>query len=149
MKLLVQRVKNASCVVDGEIVGKIRRGVVAYVGFTHEDTCDDIKYLSNKLLNLRIFDDEKGVMNLSLKQKNYQVLSISQFTLYADTKKGNRPSYSKAMNPNEAKKLYDKWNETLRNIGLSVETGLFGTHMEILQVGDGPVSILLSTKYTK
>lgn len=143
MRVLVQKSKQASCVVDGKTVGKIESGLVLFVGFTETDTIDNIKYLVKKVLNLRIFEDEFGVMNKSLlEQENKEVLSISQFTLYADTKKGNRPSYIKALNGNDAKKLYDLWNEEL-NKEVSVKTGIFGADMQISLINDGPTTIWL------
>jgi len=142
MRVLVQKSKQASCVVDGKTVGKIESGLVLFVGFTETDTIDNIKYLVKKVLNLRIFEDEFGVMNKSLlEQENKEVLSISQFTLYADTKKGNRPSYIKALNGNDAKKLYDLWNEELKK-EVSV-TGIFGADMQISLINDGPTTIWL------
>jgi D-tyrosyl-tRNA(Tyr) deacylase len=143
MRVLVQKSKQASCVVDGKTVGKIESGLVLFVGFTETDTIDNIKYLVKKVLNLRIFEDEFGVMNKSLlEQENKEVLSISQFTLYADTKKGNRPSYIKALNGNDAKKLYDLWNEELKK-EVSVKTGIFGADMQISLINDGPTTIWL------
>ena len=143
MRVLVQKSKQASCVVDGKTVGKIESGLVLFVGFTETDTIDNIKYLVKKVLNLRIFEDEFGVMNKSLlEQENKEVLSISQFTLYADTKKGNRPSYIKALNGNDAKKLYDLWNEELKK-EISVKTGIFGSDMQISLINDGPTTIWL------
>ncbi len=143
MRVLVQKSKQASCVVDGKTVGKIESGLVLFVGFTETDTIDNIKYLVKKVLNLRIFEDEFGVMNKSLlEQENKEVLSISQFTLYADTKKGNRPSYIKALNGNDAKKLYDLWNEELKK-EVSVKTGIFGADMQINLINDGPTTIWL------
>lgn len=143
MRVLVQKSKQASCVVDGKTVGKIESGLVLFVGFTETDTIDNIKYIVKKVLNLRIFEDEFGVMNKSLlEQENKEVLSISQFTLYADTKKGNRPSYIKALNGNDAKKLYDLWNEELKK-EVSVKTGIFGADMQISLINDGPTTIWL------
>ena len=143
MRVLVQKSKQASCVVDGKTVGKIESGLVLFVGFTETDTIDNIKYLVKKVLNLRIFEDEFGVMNKSLlEQENKEVLSISQFTLYADTKKGNRPSYIKALNGNDAKKLYDLWNEELKK-EVSVKIGIFGADMQISLINDGPTTIWL------
>lgn len=143
MRVLVQKSKQASCVVDGKTVGKIESGLVLFVGFTETDTIDNIKYLVKKVLNLRIFEDEFGVMNKSLlEQENKEVLSISQFTLYADTKKGNRPSYIKALNGNDAKKLYDLWNEELKK-EVSIKTGIFGADMQISLINDGPTTIWL------
>lgn len=143
MRVLVQRSKQASCVVDNKTVSKIKEGLVLFVGFTEGDTIEEIRYLCKKIANLRIFEDENGVMNKSiLEQDSKEVLSISQFTLYADTKKGNRPSYIKALNGEKAKELYDLFNEELRNY-VSVETGIFGADMKINLINDGPTTIWL------
>ena len=147
MKLLVQRVKRANCMVGSTITGAIEEGLVTYVGFTAGDTTDDLSYLARKLVNLRIFDDENGVMNHSLLDKGYAVLSISQFTLYGDTTKGHRPSYAKALPPDLASPLYDAFNALLQNTyNITVETGRFGEHMVIEQINDGPVTIELRSK---
>lgn len=143
MRILVQRSKNASCVVDGKITGEINNGLVLFVGFTEGDNIDNISYLVRKVLNLRIFDDDNGVMNKSiLDMDNYEILSISQFTLYADTKKGNRPSYINALNGSSAKELYDLFNEELSKY-IHVESGIFGANMHINLINDGPVTIML------
>lgn len=143
MRILVQRSKEASCTVDEKITGKITNGLVLFVGFTEGDSIDNIRYLVKKVLNLRIFKDNNGIMNQSiLEQDNYQILSISQFTLYADTKKGNRPSYIKALNGDEAKKLYDMFNQELAQY-IHVETGIFGADMKINLINDGPITIWL------
>jgi len=143
MRVLVQRSNKASCVVDGKIVGSIDNGLVLFVGFTEGDTIENIEYLCKKIVNLRIFNDENGVMNKSiLDQDNYKILSISQFTLYADTKKGNRPSYINSLNGSDAIKLYDLFNQELEKY-ISVEKGVFGADMKINLINDGPVTILL------
>lgn len=143
MRVLVQKSKNAQCLVNGNIVGQIDSGLVLFVGFTEGDNLEKIEYLCRKLLNLRIFEDENGVMNRSLlEQKNPQVLSISQFTLYADTKKGNRPSYMQALNGENAKQLYELFNRELKKF-VRVETGVFGEHMGISLLNDGPTTIWL------
>lgn len=142
MKVIAQRVKSSSVVVDGKEVGKINKGLLLLVGFTHNDTIENIKYMVNKVLNLRIFDDENGVMNRSVKEVNGSILSISQFTLYADTKKGNRPSYSDSMKSEEAKKLYEAFNNELKK-EIKVETGIFQAEMEVHLINDGPVTIIL------
>ena len=113
------------------------------VGFTQNDSLKEIKYLADKVINLRIFDDENGVMNKSLKDVNGSILSISQFTLYADTSRGRRPSYIKALNGKEASNLYDKFNEELKNHNIHVETGIFGSEMEVDFINDGPITIIL------
>ena len=143
MKVIVQRAKNAKVEIDNKIVGTIDNGLMLLVGFTHTDTEKEIDYMVNKVQNLRIFDDEEGVMNKSLKDINGEILSVSQFTLYGDTKKGNRPSYINAMHPEEATKLYDLFNEKLRNQNIKVETGVFGADMKVSFTNDGPVTIIL------
>ena len=143
MRVLVQKSKKASCIVDGKKVGHISEGLVLFVGFTEGDSIEQIRYLCKKIANLRIFNDENGVMNKSILEQKYpEVLSISQFTLYADTKKGNRPSYIKALNGEKSKKLYDLFNEELRNY-VKVETGIFGADMKIDFINDGPTTIWL------
>lgn len=143
MRVLVQKCKEASCTVDNKITGKIRKGLVLFVGFTSGDTIEEIKYLCKKIVNLRIFEDENGIMNKSiLEQETQEVLSISQFTLYADTKKGNRPSYINALNGELATKLYDLFNEELSKY-VKVETGKFGSDMQIHLINDGPTTIWL------
>lgn len=143
MKVVVQRSLNAKCIVEDKIVGESKRGLVLLVGFTHSDTMDEVKYLAKKVLNLRIFDDENGVMNKSiLDVPDASILSISQFTLYGDAKKGNRPSYINAMHGEEAKKLYDAFNLELGK-EIKVATGIFGSDMKIDFINDGPITILL------
>lgn len=145
MKVVVQRVKNSSVTVNNEIKGKINQGLCLLVGFTEGDTIDDINYMIKKIVNLRIFDDENGIMNKSVLDINGKILSISQFTLYANTKKGNRPSYINALNGNDAVKLYNKFNELL-NERVKVETGLFGADMKVEILNDGPVTIIIDSK---
>lgn len=142
MRLLVQRSGKACCTVDGKVTGKIDSGLVVLVGFTEGDNRETIKYLVNKLLNLRIFPDSNDVMNLSILDYGGSILSISQFTLYADTKKGNRPSYAKALSGDKSSKLYDEFNEELRK-SIEVETGIFGAEMEISITNIGPTTIML------
>ena len=142
MKVLVQRSGEASCTVNNDITGKIDSGLVLLVGFTEGDNIDKISYLARKVVNLRIFPDDNGVMNLSILDFGGSILSISQFTLYADTQKGNRPSYVKALGGEEAKKLYDLFNEELRKY-VKVETGSFGAEMNISLTNIGPTTILL------
>lgn len=143
MRLVVQRSKESSVTVDKKIVGKINFGLVVLVGFTHTDTLDDIKHLAKKLVNLRIFDDENKVMNKSLLDVNGSILSISQFTLYADTKKGNRPSYVNSMKASDASHLYDLFNEELKKYNVEVQTGIFQADMLVNINNDGPVTIIL------
>lgn len=146
MKIVVQRSKNASVVVDGNLVGSIDDGLTLLVGFTDGDTEDTIDMMINKVINLRIFDDENGVMNKSLLDVGGKILSISQFTLYADTRKGRRPSYIKALKAEYATKLYDLFNDKLRDLGIIVETGIFGADMKVTLTNDGPVTILMESE---
>ncbi len=142
MRVVVQRSLEASCEVDGKITGSIDKGMVLLVGFTEGDNKEIIDYMVNKIINLRIFDDENGVMNKSINPEDSQILSISQFTLYGDATKGNRPSYVKAMNSKFATVLYDYFNQELSK-HIKVETGIFGAEMKISLVNDGPITILL------
>lgn len=142
MRVLVQRSGKASVEVDGKKIGKIDEGLVLLVGFTEGDTIKEIEYLVKKVVNLRIFPDEDGVMNKSILDYGGSILSISQFTLYADTKKGNRPSYIAALRGEESSKLYDLFNEELRKY-VSVETGKFGADMIVSITNIGPTTILL------
>lgn len=142
MRVLVQRSGEASVVVDSKTVGHINDGMVLLVGFTEGDNLDTIKYIVNKIINLRIFPDENNVMNKSILDFGGEILSVSQFTLYADTKKGHRPSYLKALRGEEATKLYDTFNDEL-NKYVHVETGIFGADMEIKFSNIGPTTILL------
>lgn len=142
MRVLVQRSGNASVTIDGKVVGKIDSGLVLLVGFTDGDTLEKIEYLAKKVANLRIFPDENDVMNKSILDYGGDILSISQFTLYADTAKGNRPSYINAMRGEESTKLYDLFNEELRKY-CKVETGVFGADMTVSITNIGPTTILL------
>ena len=142
MRVVVQRVSKACVSVNNKVVGSIGEGLMLLVGFTQDDTLENIDYMVNKLLNLRIFPDENGVMNKSVKETGGSILSISQFTLYGDTSKGNRPSYIKALNGECAIKLYDKFNEKLKEYVL-VETGVFGADMQVSLVNMGPTTIIL------
>ena len=144
MKVVVQRSKKSSVSINNKIVGKIDKGLVILVGFTDGDSLKDIDYIVRKIVNLRIFDDDNGVMNKSIKDVSGSILSISQFTLYAETKKGNRPSYIKAMNGNDATKLYDIFNDKLREY-INVETGVFGADMMVSISNDGPVTIIIES----
>lgn len=142
MRILVQRSLNSDVIVDDSIVGKIDKGLVLFVGFTYGDTIDTIDYLIKKLLNLRIFDDENGIMNKSVLEAGGSILSISQFTLYADCKNGNRPSYTNALNSAEAVILYDEFNRRLSKY-IEVSTGKFGSDMIVSITNSGPVTIML------
>ena len=142
MRVLVQRCDKASVKVDNKIVGKIDKGMMILVGFTQSDTSEIIDYMVDKVLNLRIYDDESGVMNKSILDSNGSILSVSQFTLYADTKKGRRPSYVNALNGEKSTLLYDEFNEKLRK-HIHVETGIFGADMKVELINDGPVTIML------
>ena len=142
MRVVIQRTLKSSVKVDNKIVGQIDNGLTILVGFGLNDTSKEIDYMVNKILNLRIFDDENGIMNKSLKDINGSILSISQFTLYGDATKGNRPSYIKALNGNEAIKLYDEFNNKLKNY-VKVETGKFGSNMKVDFINDGPTTIIL------
>lgn len=142
MRVIVQRVKEANVKVDGKVVGEIGYGYMLLVGFTHGDTIDNIKEMVKKIINLRIMDDENKVMNKSILDIGGSILSISQFTLYADTKKGNRPSYINALPGSEASNLYDLFNEELAKY-LKVEKGIFGAEMMVSLINDGPTTIIL------
>lgn len=145
MRILVQRSLESSVTVNNKVVGKIDRGLVLLVGFTHTDTIDNINKLVQKVLNLRIFNDEAGVMNKSILDVGGSILSISQFTLYADTHKGNRPSYINAMPGEKSSVLYDRFNEELSKF-IHVETGIFGADMKVNIMNDGPTTILLESE---
>ena len=142
MRIIVQRCDKAEVRVEGNLVGKINYGMMALVSFTYGDSEKEIDYLVNKVLNLRIFDDENGVMNKSILDINGEILSISQFTLYANTSKGNRPSYIDALKGEDAIKLYDIFNEKLKS-KIHTETGVFGAEMKVDFINDGPITILL------
>ena len=144
MRVVVQRSKESSVSIDNKIVGSIDKGLVVLVGFTDKDKEENIDYIVKKIVNLRIFDDENHIMNKSILDVGGSILSISQFTLYADTKKGNRPSYIKAMKSSEATKLYDLFNEKLRKY-VKVETGVFGADMCVSIKNDGPVTIIIES----
>lgn len=146
MRVVVQRSRNSNVTVDNKIVGCINYGLVLFVGFTYGDTEQDIDYLVKKVINLRIFDDEDGVMNKSLLDVGGSILSISQFTLYANTIKGNRPSYIDSLKREEAKPLYDLFNQKLRQNNIKVETGQFGAEMLVNINNDGPITILLESR---
>ena len=143
MRALIQRVTSASVKVEGKIVGKIGKGFLVFLGIYEEDTEENIEKLTKKIINLRIFNDENDKMNLSIKDVKGEILLISQFTLCADTRKGNRPSFISAKNPNEANKIYEKTIESIENENIVVEKGVFGADMKVELLNDGPVTILL------
>lgn len=142
MKIVLQKVKKASVSVDNKIVGSIDKGYCLLVGVHKESTEEDAKYLAKKISQARLFEDENDKINLSLKDVGGSILSVSQFTLYADTKKGNRPSFTSAAGAEKANELYEKFNEYLKEEGVMVETGIFQTMMEVNIVNDGPVTIV-------
>ena len=147
MRALLQRVNNAGVEVDGTTTGSIdEKGLLIFLGVKKEDTESDIDYIVRKILNLRIFDDENGKMNLSIQDINGKVLIVSQFTLYADCRKGNRPSYDKAAGPEEAKNLYYKFVSEIKKSGLEVQEGVFGAKMQVKLTNSGPVTIILESK---
>ena len=143
MRALIQRVTSASVKVDGKIVGKIGKGFLVFLGIYEEDTEEKIEKLTKKIVNLRIFNDENDKMNLSIKDVKGEILLISQFTLCADTRKGNRPSFVSAKNPKDANKIYEKIIESIKNENIVVEKGIFGADMKVEILNDGPVTILL------
>ena len=144
MRCVIQKVNSSSVKVDGKIVGEIKRGLNVLVGFTETDTMDDLKYCVKKITNLRIFEDSNDVMNLSVLDVGGEILCISQFTLYGDATKGNRPSYIKALPGDKASPLYDKFCEMLNEV-VHTEKGIFGADMKVTILNDGPATILLDT----
>lgn len=142
MKVVIQRCRNAKCVVDNKVTGKCNDGLMVLVGFTEGDNLEKIEYMCKKIVNLRIFEDECGIMNKSVLDTNGSILSISQFTLYGDCSKGNRPSYIKALNGSESIKLYQEFNKELSKY-IHVEEGIFGADMEITFTNVGPTTIIL------
>lgn len=146
MRIVLQRVKSASVSIDETVVGKIGVGFVLLVGIADSDTEAELDYLVRKITKLRVFEDLVGKMNLAIEDVGGQILSISQFTLYADTKKGNRPSFTKAGAPDFADNMYQLFNKKLRDTGLTVETGEFGANMQVQLINDGPVTIIFDTE---
>ena len=140
MRVVVQRATSASVTVDGVVTGEIAHGLVCLVGFTEGDGEDEVKYVADKIVNLRIFSDDAGKMNRSLLQVRGEILSISQFTVYGDCRKGRRPNFMAAAPPDTAETLYDAFNDILRSYGVRVETGRFGANMQVSLVTDGPVT---------
>jgi D-tyrosyl-tRNA(Tyr) deacylase len=146
VKTVIQRVTSASVAVENQTIGAIGPGLLILLGIHEEDTEAEVDYLVRKITKLRIFEDEQGKMNLDLAAIAGEILSVSQFTLYADTKKGNRPSYAKAARPEVATDLYALFNQKLREANITVATGEFGAHMQIALVNDGPVTIVIDTR---
>ena len=146
MRLVIQNVINASCTIDNKIVGQISRGFCLFVGFTHDDSKEIVDKIVNKLLSLRVFNDENGKTNLSLKDVGGEILSISQFTLYGSVKDGRRPAFIDAMRPNEASTLYDYFNSKLEESEFRIQKGVFGADMKISLINDGPFTLILDSK---
>ncbi|CAM1360494.1 D-aminoacyl-tRNA deacylase [Tenacibaculum litoreum] len=150
MKIVIQRVSKASVTIEGERVAEIQNGLLILLGIVNEDTQEDIKWLSNKITNLRVFNDDEGVMNKSIKDIDGDIIAVSQFTLHASTKKGNRPSYIKAAKPDIAIPLYEKFVQQLEvDLGKKVQTGQFGADMKVELLNDGPVTIIIDSKDKK
>jgi D-tyrosyl-tRNA(Tyr) deacylase len=146
MRVLIQRVKSAKVTVEGNNKAHIQAGLLLLVGVGREDSLEDIERICRKIINLRIFEDEKGKMNLNIKQVNADILSVPQFTLYADTRKGNRPGFDHSAEPSMARDYWKKCNELLRQEGVTVKEGVFGAHMEVALINDGPVTIWLDSR---
>ena len=146
MRVVLQRSLHAKVEVEGEVTGQIDHGFVLLVGLTHGDTKEDATYVAEKVANLRLFEDEEGKMNRSIFETGGAILSVSQFTLYGDTRKGRRPNFTDAAKPDIAKPLWDFFNEELRRLGLKVETGIFGAMMEVSLINDGPVTLIVESK---
>jgi D-tyrosyl-tRNA(Tyr) deacylase len=148
MRAVVQRVLSSSVIVEGKIVGKINKGFNVLLGIKNDDTLEDMRYMEEKIKGLRIFEDEEGKMNLSLKEVGGEILLISQFTLYGDARKGRRPSFIEAAKGDDAEKIYETMIKDLRDSGYLVEAGVFGAEMKVLIENDGPVTILLDSRKT-
>lgn len=146
MKAVIQRVSHAKVEIDGETIGQIDSGFMILLGIHTEDTLEDVAYLVRKISKLRVFEDSEGKMNEDIQSADGKILSISQFTLYADTKKGNRPSFISAARPEQAIPLYEAFNQQLREAGIAVETGEFGGDMDVTLTNDGPVTIVIDTR---
>ena len=147
MRAVIQRVSKASVTIEGNLHSQIGEGLLVLLGIEDEDSAEDIVWLSGKIINLRIFNDENGIMNVSVTDKKGEILLVSQFTLHASTKKGNRPSYIKASKPEVAIPLYEKMVSQLSNdLGQTIKTGIFGADMKVELLNDGPVTIVIDTK---
>lgn len=146
MRVVIQRCKHAEVTVEGKVVGRIGEGLMVLVGVTHEDDEKDVKYIADKVAGLRIFEDEEGKMNFSVQDVGGAVLSVSQFTLYGDTRKGKRPNFMAAAKPEAAKALYEAFNQGLAAKGLTVETGKFGAMMDVSLTNWGPVTIIIDSR---
>lgn len=146
MKVVLQRSGAANVKVDGKETGAIDKGYVLLVGITHEDTEEDVLYIAKKIANLRLWEDEDGKMNRSILEAGGAILSVSQFTLYGDTRKGRRPSFIQAARPEQAEPLWELFNEKLAEQGLAVETGIFGAMMDVELINDGPVTMIVESK---
>jgi D-tyrosyl-tRNA(Tyr) deacylase len=146
MRIVVQRSKRAQVEIEGITVGSIQSGLVLLVGVTHDDTDQDARYAADKIAGLRIFEDDTGKMNLSVTETGGEILSVSQFTLYGDCRKGRRPNFMAAARPELALPLYERFNEYLRELGLKVKTGTFGAMMEVTLVNDGPVTLIIDSR---
>jgi len=146
MRAVIQRVTEGSVQVNGQTLGEIDHGLVVLLGVTHDDDEKDVSYLAEKIVNLRIFEDDEGKMNLSLIDVGGKLLSISQFTLYGDSRKGRRPNFMQAAKPEMANVLYEQFNEKVRELGIGVETGVFGEHMKVSLTNDGPVTLIIDSK---
>ncbi|MFE7063033.1 D-aminoacyl-tRNA deacylase [Sutcliffiella sp. NPDC057660] len=146
MRVVLQRAKRAEVRVEGNVVGRIDKGLMLLVGVTHEDSLEDAAFVADKIVNLRIFEDENDKMNLSLLNVGGEILSVSQFTLYGDCRKGRRPNFMDAAKPDHATKIYQAFNGKLREKGVKVETGEFGAMMEVDFINDGPVTLIVESK---
>ena len=148
MRVVVQRVASSKVIVDESTIGEINKGLLILLGVTHEDTSKDVDYLLDKIVNLRIFEDENDKMNLSLKDVNGELLVVSQFTLYGDCRKGRKPNFTNAAKPDLATSLYEEFIDKAKKEGIKVGTGKFGAHMMVDLVNDGPVTILIDSEKT-
>ncbi len=146
MRVLIQRVKRAGVTVDGRGVAETGKGLLLFVGVGREDDAGDIERMAGKIVNLRIFEDERGKMNLNVKQAGGMILSVPQFTLYADTRRGNRPGFDRSASPGTAREYWHRFNDLLRKEGLVVREGVFGAHMDVELINDGPVTIWLDSE---